>query len=86
MERIFVIVSVVRKMSKKRLGKVTHSQQNRLLEFVEEYPPMLTKKFDKNFTLAKYDKLWNDITKILNAENNNLNARTSEKWQRVKFL
>lgn len=73
-------------MATKRVGRVTFAQQERMLEFVEEYPPMMTKKFDANFSAIQYKKQWNDATKLLNAENNHLNARTEEKWQKVKCL
>ncbi|XP_043463812.1 uncharacterized protein LOC122499490 [Leptopilina heterotoma] len=69
-------------MAKIRFAKVTYSQQKKLLKFVEDYPRMMSKKFNDNFTLTNYETVWNDLTEILNAENNS-NVRTSEKWQKT---
>lgn len=67
----------------KRL-KTNPAQWAAFLDFVEINPQILTKKFDGVNGRKKYNKLWEEIAKILNSMG--YLKKTVDKWQKVSYL
>lgn len=53
---------------------------------MKQNPILLAKKVLDEKTSTNWNKLWDDLTKFLNAENCQKNAREKEKCQEVKKL
>ncbi|XP_051163772.1 uncharacterized protein LOC127283129 isoform X3 [Leptopilina boulardi] len=67
----------------RRIGRVTYKQQELIIEALEKNPILLSKKCTPQFTKEQYNKTWANLTKILNAANYQLNAKTCDKWKKV---
>lgn len=72
--------------AKKRTGRITYKQQELILESIEKNSILLTKSFSSEFTKEDYEEEWKKLSKNLNASNYQLNARTYDKWQKVKLF
>ncbi|KAK4882799.1 hypothetical protein RN001_006118 [Aquatica leii] len=54
-------------MESKRLGKISLSQKNYLIEFIRENSQLVTSKFSNHYTYKDDQKLWMEVTENLNS-------------------
>lgn len=64
-----------------RRQKTNPLQWSVFLDFAEEHPVILTKKFDSIRGKNGYNELWNEISTILNSMG--FSQKTTDKWQKV---
>jgi len=64
--------------------KTNPSQWAAFLDFAEEHPTILTKKFEGPQGKITYDKYWRQITDILNSMGYEM--KPMDKWQKVSVL
>lgn len=72
------------KPAKKRTGNKTGIQKQMVLDFVELNPQLHTKKFTAQFTHAKGQELWKQITVSLNAVPGG-GIKTWKQWRKVPY-
>lgn len=68
-----------------RTGQITQSQKVLLVKFIKSQPNLQSGKFSPNFTKKYAQKLWRDITAILNAVPG-APKKTWAQWRKVCVL
>lgn len=68
--------------SDKRAKKITQRQLEVMTDFIMRHKSMVVSKFSSKFTAMDKEKLWDELTEILNSDGLGP-KKDSKKWKRV---
>lgn len=72
-------------MAAKRVAKVSNSQREKMLDYFEMHPELVSGRFTATFTKQVHDKLWEELKIQLNSEGSGA-VKDVPKWKKVIII